>query len=160
MKPFFTQRALHRFEPINDYLVEQCAAIHSRSFARGWSKADIERLCMERPVRADCFVSGVPARASGFVISRITLDEAEILTIAVDASWRRSGIGGNLMRQHLEAINRCGARHVFLEVAEDNIPALRIYRREGFQQIGVRKDYYRKDDNARVSALTMKLDFA
>ncbi|MET0429646.1 MAG: ribosomal-protein-alanine acetyltransferase, partial [Microvirga sp.] len=51
-----------------------------------------------------------------------------------------------------------GARIVFLEVEEGNAPALALYRRLGFREVGRREGYYARPDGTRAAALTMSLD--
>ncbi|MEI2736042.1 MAG: GNAT family N-acetyltransferase [Rhodoblastus sp.] len=96
---------------------------------------------------------------SGFVLSRRAVDEAEILTIAVDPHARGSGIGTALLGGHLSRLSRLGVSTLFLEVDEANAPALALYRRFGFQQVGRRAAYYAKADGARANALILKLEF-
>lgn len=79
---------------------------------------------------------------AGLVLWRRVLDEAEILTIAVLPPWRRQGLGGVLLRAAMNAVAQVGAISMFLEAAADNLPALELYRRHDFEQIGRRKGYY------------------
>lgn len=67
--------------------------------------------------------------------------EYEVHTIGVDPAWRRRGVGGALMGALLEAVAACPGP-VFLEVRTDNEGALAMYRRRGFEVIGLRRNYY------------------
>lgn len=78
----------------------------------------------------------------GFVLARVAVDEGEILTIAVDPTHRRGRIGQRLMEEAAAETERWGARSLFLEVAEDNEPALKLYTRLGFSEVGHRANYY------------------
>jgi ribosomal-protein-alanine N-acetyltransferase len=78
----------------------------------------------------------------GFVMTRHAADEAEILSIAVDAGARGLGLGRTLLRRNLQRLAGLGVRAVFLEVGADNRPALALYRRMGFTQVGKRERYY------------------
>ncbi len=80
-------------------------------------------------------------------------EQADIQTIAVDATHRRLGIGTLLMGQLLDAARARGAREVFLEVRADNPGAEELYRQHGFERIGVRSRYYQPDD---VDAIVMR----
>jgi ribosomal-protein-alanine N-acetyltransferase len=83
--------------------------------------------------------------------------EGDVQTIAVVASARGEGLGRRLLRALVaEALER-GAREVFLEVRADNPVAQSLYRSEGFDEIGVRPDYYQPDG---VDALVMRLPLA
>ena len=80
--------------------------------------------------------------ASGFILARCVLDEAEILTLAVHPAARRQGIGADLVGTAAMAAAAAGARVMFLEVAEDNAPAMALYATAGFERAGLRRDYY------------------
>lgn len=146
-----------RIEPLGTEAAARLAAIHGASFSRPWSPLEFERLLGERGVMADGVFLGGSAKASGFVLSRIVLDEAEILTVAMAPEARGKGHSGPLLARHLDELSRRGARTVHLEVEEGNGPALALYRRFGFVETGRRQGYYQKPDGSRVAALTMAL---
>ena len=66
------------------------------------------------------------------MLSRRAVDEAEILTVVVDPSARRNGCGQRLLGAHLSRLAALGVTTVFLEVEEENVAALALYRRFGF----------------------------
>jgi [ribosomal protein S18]-alanine N-acetyltransferase len=76
--------------------------------------------------------------------------EAEVHTLAVDPAHQRRGIGRALLRAILDQAQ--GAT-VFLEVRTDNDSAIRLYRSEGFDVIGIRRGYYRPSG---ADAFTMR----
>lgn len=80
--------------------------------------------------------------------------ESEIHTIGIDPNYQRRGIGGALLARLLSAADGHGGP-VFLEVRTDNDPAIELYRREGFEIIGTRKNYYQP---SRADAFTMRRD--
>ena len=86
-----------------------------------------------------------PARGQptvGFALSRGTLDEEELLLIAVLPDYRGRGIGAALLERFIEAARARGRIRLFLEMREGN-PAHSLYRRFGFEPIGRRRNYYR-----------------
>ena len=95
----------------------------------------------------------------GFVISRLAADEAEILTITIDGAQRRLGVGRKLLLAHMGRVAAAGARKLFLEVEDQNAPALGLYAGLGFAEAGSRKAYYRKVDGSRGNALILRRDF-
>lgn len=133
-----------------------CAALHGASFHRGWSDDEVERLLLDRNVVAHRAVSG--RRLVGFIISRLVLDEAEILSIAVASSRRGKGLARQLLDLNLRRLAGLGARMVFLEVEEGNVPARRLYRRAGFRQVGRREGYYTAAQGS--AALILRRDLA
>jgi ribosomal-protein-alanine N-acetyltransferase len=147
-----------RIAPLDTGAARRLAAIHATAFARPWASFEFERLLADRAVIADGLFLGQGETAAGFVLSRVVIDEAEILTIAIAPEARGRGHARPLLVHHLDALVRAGARIVHLEVEESNAPALALYRRHGFEEIGRRAGYYLKPDGARVAALTMKRD--
>ena len=116
------------------------AALHGVSFHRGWSDGEFERLLFDRNVIAHRAMVG--RSLIGFIASRLVLDEAEVLSIAVASARRGRGLARQLLDINLRRLVGLGARSVFLEVDEGNVPALRLYRRAGFRDVGQRKAYY------------------
>jgi ribosomal-protein-alanine N-acetyltransferase len=116
------------------------AILHAGSFNRGWSEQEFERLLIDRDVLAHRAVAG--DALAGFIMSRLVVGEAEILSVAVATRWRGLGVAGRLLELHLGRLATLGARTVFLEVSEANAPARAIYRRSGFQETGRREGYY------------------
>jgi [ribosomal protein S18]-alanine N-acetyltransferase len=90
----------------------------------------------------------------GFALSRRTLDEAELLLIAVAPQARAQGVGRALIERTAAEARRRGAAKLMLEVRATN-PALTLYQATGFDQIGRRRDYYRGADGALNDALTL-----
>jgi ribosomal-protein-alanine acetyltransferase len=80
--------------------------------------------------------------------------QGDIQTIAVTEDARGHGLGRTLMLALLTEARKRGAREVFLEVRADNPDAQRVYRRLGFEDLGVRRGYYQPDD---VDALVMRV---
>jgi len=96
----------------------------------------------------------------GFVLSRLVIDEAEILTIAVDPACRKYGVSRDLLREHLQQVELAGARMIFLEVDAENVAARALYAKFGFVKIGERPGYYRRASGPPATALIMRRDLA
>ena len=92
--------------------------------------------------------------ASGFALARIIADEAELLLLAVHYDAQRQGIGGRLLENFCAEARARGARRLHLEVRDGN-PALGLYRRAGFTQVGRRRNYYSGPDGVSYDALTL-----
>ncbi|MGJ0506132.1 MAG: GNAT family N-acetyltransferase [Methylocystis sp.] len=152
-KPTFVVR------PIGAERAEECEALHGSSFAYGWSKIDFESYLTDPHVIADGAVSeGAKVRLGGFILSRLLPPDGEVLTFAVDPARRGAGLGRMLLERHLENLERGGARLVFLEVADDNAAALKLYRRAGFREIGRRENYYQRANGERRAAVNLRLE--
>jgi ribosomal-protein-alanine N-acetyltransferase len=124
------------------------AALHGASFHRGWSDSEFERLLLDRKVVAHRATVG--RDVVGFIMARLVLEEAEILSVAVAAPRRAKGLARALLDLNLRRLAGLGARTVFLEVEEGNVPARRLYQRAGFWQVGRRKGYYPAEGGAAL----------
>ncbi len=82
----------------------------------------------------------------GYVSAKTTLDECEFGNIAVAENYRRRGAASALMTELFRAVASAGARKVFLEVRSDNIAAVSLYERFGFEVLRVRSGYYNGKD--------------
>jgi len=68
--------------------------------------------------------------------------EAEVIDIGVLSEYRKRGIGKGLFEAVFQYMRENGVGALNLEVREDNIPAIRLYEKLGFEKVGVRKKYY------------------
>lgn len=124
------------------------AAIHAASFAEAWDAAALAALMAGEGVVALC-------AKDGFVLIRTVADEAEILTVAVAPDARRKGLARALVTQAAQTARASGAARIFLEVSAQNAPAVALYDRLGFAEIGRRRAYYADGADARVMALKL-----
>lgn len=137
----------------------EIAALHKRLFDPSWDEASIQNL-LEHPAATSLVaVAGDPKVISGFVIGQLAADEAEILSIGVAPDWQRSGLGRMLIEGLIRAVKRGEAKRLFLEVAEDNVAALALYKSLQFTEIGRRKRYYERPSGAAADALVLALTF-
>lgn len=132
------------------------AALHVASFHHGWSEQEVETLLLDRAVVAHRAVLG--GKLAGFIMSRLAADEAEILSVAVAGARRGKGIARGLLTLHLRRLAGLGARAVFLEVDENNAPAIRLYHRAGFREVGRRPNYYPGANGKAATALVLRRD--
>lgn len=132
------------------------AALHGASFRRGWSEQEVEGLLIDSHVVAHRALAGQTLAA--FIMSRQVEDEAEILSVAVAGAKRGRGLGRDLLTLHLRQLAGRGARTVFLEVDENNAPAIRLYDRAGFREISRRPNYYAGPGGKPAAALVLRRD--
>lgn len=116
-------------------MLNDLAELHKMCFPhKPWSAQDFAEL-----KQSGCEII---ASQNGFVVYRATCDEAEIITIGVHPDARRTGIGIALIGVMEADLKKQGVKHIFLEVAEDNAPARRLYEQCGFVEVGRRPKYY------------------
>ena len=105
-------------EPASQRDAARLAQLHGASFHRGWGEGEFEAMLRERNTLVHRLRLG--RKVIGFAVSRMAADEAEILSIAVDAGHRGRGLSRNLLLTHLGHLAGRGVRSVFLEVEENN----------------------------------------
>jgi ribosomal-protein-alanine N-acetyltransferase len=133
------------------------AAIHAASFHRGWGAEDIDAMLADRAIVAHVVRRRQGGAVAGFILSRVVGDEAEILTVCVAPRVRGRGFGARLLAAHVPDLMRAGVRQLFLEVEAGNEAAIKLYTRQGFEEIGRRKGYYRSAAGT-ADAVTMRRD--
>lgn len=155
----FTRRRDYAVEPLEPTRSGDISVLHREDFARPWSQEEFAALLEDRHVFGFAIreVGSRKLQPLGFVLARLAAGEAEILTIAVARTHRRHGLGWKLMDAVLRHLHAERAEALFLEVDETNQPALALYRRLGFHQVGRRAGYY-AGEHGRTSALVMRRD--
>ncbi|WP_283646352.1 GNAT family N-acetyltransferase [Marinovum algicola] len=130
---------------------EALAALHAAAFApaRSWSAAEFDSFLADPA----CLLV---ARPEGFALARVTLDEAELLTIATDPARRRQGVARGLLGALFGGLAGRGAETLFLEVAEDNAAARALYAGASFAMAGRRRGYYPRRNGAAADALILR----
>ena len=89
----------------------------------------------------------------GFAGIKIILDNADKMNIVVKKSWSNQGVGNLLLNNLISLCKELNLVSLSLEVNEDNLPAIHLYEKFGFKQVGVRKNYYCGKDGIMMSLL-------
>lgn len=131
----------YRLRPATAADVPALVAIERECFSDPWTTAGIHETIQYETARA--FVAEVRGAPVGYVMARISGEEAEILNLAVLPKCRRRGIARCLLEEALAAVVTAGGREAYLEVRQSNAVALSLYQAYGFRPVGVRPDYYR-----------------
>ena len=78
----------------------------------------------------------------GFAGLKVILDEANIMNIVVKKDFRNCGIGAILLKNIIKKARKLEIKKIYLEVNDTNLPAINLYKKFNFKQIGIRKKYY------------------
>ena len=126
--------------------VAQVAALEKLCFSDPWSEKSVAgELSNELALWLVALEGG---EVVGYVGSQTVLQEADMMNVAVADSHRRRGIARRLVE---ELIRQLDAYQLTLEVRQSNLPAIALYESMGFQQVGLRKNYYQKPkENALI----------
>lgn len=132
--------------------LDDVAGIESAAYAFPWSMGIF---CDCLRVGYVCRVLELEGRVIGYGILSLLADESHVLNLCISPDYRRMGFGRQLLRHLLEVSVSHDVSNVLLEVRPSNESALRLYRAHGFEQIGLRRDYYRAPDG-REDALVLR----
>ena len=99
------------------------------------------------------FVAEIDGAIVGYAGSFVLTPEADVQTVGVAADQRGRGIGALLLTTLIEQAIQAQATQLILEVRSDNVAAIAMYQRFGFERISSRPNYYAPD----VDALIMRL---
>ena len=132
--------------------LDQVMEIEEDLFAVPWTKEGFLTYLMKEDTMF--FVVEEKGRILGFCSMMTVLDEGDILNVAVRRDRQKEGIGFFLVDSMIRMAQMQGIRVVHLEVRESNESARRLYRRLGFQEDGLRKNYY--TEPAEAAALMTK----
>ena len=120
--------------------VSQIAHLETQCFSDPWSEKSIASE-LENPLSL-WLVAEEDGQVYGYVGSQTVLDESDMMNVAVDPRFRRQGIARALIEALIAELSKMGSRCLRLEVRVSNENARALYARMGFQQLGLRKNYY------------------
>ena len=135
--------------------VPQVAQLEKLCFADPWSEMSIASELQS--IWSYWVVALDGDQIVGYVGSQSSVDETDIMNIAVHPDYRRQGIGRDLVLALAEALQKKGIRGLMLEVRQSNAPAIALYEQLGFQQVGMRPNYYR---NPKENALILRKELS
>lgn len=127
--------------------------------------AELEKRCFSDPWSADSIaselvnplsywlVAEIDGQVAGYVGSQSVLDAADMMNIAVSPEYRRRGVAKALVNELTAYLSKNNMIALLLEVRVSNEPAITLYEKMGFQQVGRRPNYYR---NPREDALVLR----
>jgi ribosomal-protein-alanine N-acetyltransferase len=134
--------------------VSQIEKIEKSSFSTPWSE---KWLLDEINKQDDLFLTVTDGEGIlGYAVVGMLGEEAELYNIAVDNAHRGKGLGDMLMKHLTRKALENGAKNLFLEVRESNVPAILLYEKHGFKSVGRRKNYYKEPtEDAILMMLSM-----
>ncbi len=82
--------------------------------------------------------------------------EMHVISIAVHPDWRQHGIGGILIDLLIKEGKRHSVEKISLDVRPSNQAGLTLYKKYGFEQVGIRKSYYQDNqEDALLFSLSL-----
>ena len=133
--------------PVELHHLEEIIGIENAAFNTPWTRDQI-RNDIQSNVDSENWVYIMDEMVTGYVFGWIIHDEFHLNNIAVHPKYLRRSIGKTLLRHIIARMKSCDIKLILLEVSAHNISAQKCYKYFGFTQMGVRKDYYLKGDDA------------
>ena len=130
--------------------------------------AELERICFADPWSEKSVASELENKWAlwlvaleddtvvGYIGSQSTVDETDVMNMAVHPDHRRRGIAEALIERLVLELKARGSHALMLEVRASNMPAISLYEKLGFLQVGLRKNYYR---NPKEDALILRKEW-
>jgi ribosomal-protein-alanine N-acetyltransferase len=128
-----------RLRPMRETDLNAVIEVERASYEFPWTRA-IFRDCVR--VGYYCFVYQAPTGLVGHGIMSVGAEECHLLNICVHPDYQRQGLGRELIHFLLLLARRKRVQVALLEVRISNVGAYKLYTQLGFDEIGIRKDYY------------------
>lgn len=129
--------------------VAQVAAIEKECFSMPWSEQSlIDSIIREDTLFLVCEddksddVQKSQTQVVGYIGMYFSFEEADITNVAVSPIYRKKGYGEALVLRAKELVKEKQLEMILLEVRKSNMPAVSLYKKMGFEELGIRKNFY------------------
>ena len=143
-----------RFTEMKADHVAQVAQLEQLCFADPWSEKSIASELNN--IWSYWVVALWDDTVIGYIGSQSSFDETDVMNVAVHPDFRRKGIAESLIETLIKELKNRGSHALMLEVRASNVPAIALYEKLGFLQVGCRKNYYR---NPKEDALILRKEW-
>lgn len=140
-----------RMRPLTVADLDTIIAIENRAYDFPWT-IGIFRDCLR--VGYCCWCYMIDGEICGYGVMSVAAGESHILNLTVSPEHQRQGIGEKLLKHFMQLARRHNADIVMLEVRPSNTGAIALYRKLGFNELGVRPNYY-PAEHGREDALLL-----
>ena len=124
---------------ISDFDIEPILAIENEAYEFPWSKG-ILLDCLTSSYH--CYTYEVDDEIRAYIIFSIVLDEVSLLNICVAPEYQHKGYGRQLLNWLVSFVKKLNIKTLYLEVRSSNKAAIHLYESMGFNEIGIRENYY------------------
>ena len=143
--------------PVELSHLEEIIAIENSAFNIPWTKNQIKNDILSN-TDSENWVYIMDELVAGYIFGWIIHDEFHLNNIAVHQVYIRRSIGTELIRHIISRVIYRDINVILLEVSANNISAQKCYKSLGFTQIGIRKNYYSKGDDAILYNLDLRIN--
>ena len=127
------------YRRIGDADLERVMSIENAVHAHPWTRGNFVDSI---GAGYHCWIAERLSQVVAYGVVTVGAGEAHLLNLSVAPDWQRRGIGGELTRFFIKLVRDYGAAKIFLEVRPSNVAARALYARTGFEEVGMRRDYY------------------
>ena len=136
--------------------LDAVAAIEADVYVFPWSIGNFRDSLLSA---YECWSCWTGSELIGYAVVMTALDEAHLLNFAVASRWQQRGVGAGFLQFLIDRARDANRDVLYLEVRPSNEAGVRLYRRFGFKQLGLRRDYY-PAVTGREDALFLGLNIA
>ena len=145
------EESFNGIRPMQEVDLDEVIAIEEAVYPFPWTRGIFHDCLL---VGYSCWVYQEQQEIVGYVVMSMAAGEAHILTLAVHPDKQGQGYAKHILDHVLETSRERDVSTIYLEVRPSNQRAIDIYQKAGFNEIGIRKDYYPAEDG-REDALVM-----
>ena len=134
-------------EEINSKRYKDCFDLDYETISL-WTKEHWQNELKKKEVKALGVIRN--NKIIGILVGQLLLNEAEIIYLSVQTSFRRKGLGTKLIKQFFTICIKNEISRIILEVSNENSSAISFYSKFKFKTINTREKYYRNGTNAII----------
>ena len=123
--------------------LEQVVEIENENFSVPWTETGFFTYLMRSDALVLVAEKEEEEQVAGYIGIIMAADEGDITNVSVKKELQSQGIGTMLIQELASRTKEMGVEKIFLEVRESNAVALALYEKQGFERMGVRKNYYK-----------------
>lgn len=121
---------------------EKIKQLENKFFSHPWSRKSLEDTLSSENSLCLTVIDKETKVMAGYCIFIISFEDADLCRIAVSDKFRRRHIAEKMLKNAIKELKKRNVYRILLEVRKKNIPAISLYEKIGFKQIGIRKGYY------------------
>ena len=136
-------------EPLSEMHLADVLRIERASFPAPWTES-MFRQEVEETWLSRSYIARLDGEVAGYIIAWFLRGEAHILNLAVSKDFQRRGVGRTLLQHVIDLAEKADHHMATLEVRASNDPAKLLYVTMGFAPVGIRRRYYRDNDEDAI----------
>ena len=138
-----TRRTSISFNKLSSVEIPSVLSIEEQNSDYPWSQ--LQFTTSIENINNLCYCLSFNGRTIGYLIAMLAVDTTDILNISIDPDFKRKGYGTALINHLIKELIKRDIGEILLEVRVGNKSAIQFYKKQGFKEISVRKNYYTKN---------------